>query len=122
MDFSSMFSANTLLRIEEILAACCAITGEGAFSNNLSSSAETNRHNFIKFTTHSESWKQYTCRENNNTKFNSETYEPQNKHPNNRSINLRGDILPNADVLHTTWFKVGSHAPLNTASTISNLS
>jgi hypothetical protein len=38
-----MFSAKTLFRIEEILAACCAINGEGAFSNSLSSSAKNSR-------------------------------------------------------------------------------
>jgi hypothetical protein len=43
MDLSSMLSAKTLLRIVEILAACCAITGEGAFSNSLSSSAKISK-------------------------------------------------------------------------------
>jgi cobalamin biosynthesis Mg chelatase CobN len=33
-----MFRAKTLLRIEQILVACCIMTGEGAFSNSLSSS------------------------------------------------------------------------------------
>jgi hypothetical protein len=36
-----MFSAEILLRIVEILAECCIITSEGAFSNSLSSSAKT---------------------------------------------------------------------------------
>jgi len=41
MDLSSMFIAEILLRILEILAECCIITIEGAFSNSLSSSAKT---------------------------------------------------------------------------------
>lgn len=40
MDLSSMFSAEILFRILEILAECCIITIEGAFSNSLSSSAK----------------------------------------------------------------------------------